>query len=214
MHFRFFVGYGLELSRIVPLITFHLKRKYLCKTEAEVKEAWAPEDLSYVTRFPRDMLILTIVLCYSVIAPIILVFGVIYFGLGWLILRNQALKVYVPAHESNGKMWPRMFLRIVAALVLFQLTMFGYFGVKKFVYASNLIPLPILSLIFTFVCHKKFYRAFQSTSLEVAAGYLKEAPNMDQIFRSYIQPSLSHGKIEDDQFEDALSQLSSSVSMA
>lgn len=87
---RFFVGYGLELSRIVPLIIFHLKRRYLCKTETEVREAWAPCDFGYATRIPIDMLIITIVLCYSVIAPIIIPFGVMYFGLGWLIARNQA----------------------------------------------------------------------------------------------------------------------------
>lgn len=92
---RFFVGYGLELSRIVPLIIYHLKRKYLCKTEAEVKEAWAPGDLGYATRFPADMLITTIVLCYSVIAPIIIPFGVVYFGLGWILLRNQVCVISV-----------------------------------------------------------------------------------------------------------------------
>lgn len=86
---RFFVGYGLELSRIVPLIIYHLKRKFVCKNEAELKAAWAPGDLSYGTRVPGDMLIVTIVLCYSVIAPLIIPFGVLYFGLGWLILRNQ-----------------------------------------------------------------------------------------------------------------------------
>lgn len=89
--FRFFVGYGLELSRIVPLITYHLKRKYLCKTKAELEEAWAPGDLGYGTRIPNDMLILTIVLCYSVISPIIIPFGVVYFALGWLVLRNQVM---------------------------------------------------------------------------------------------------------------------------
>ncbi|CAN6546062.1 unnamed protein product [Malus baccata var. baccata] len=86
---KFFVGYGLELSRLVPLIIFHIKRKYLCKTEAEVKAAWLPSDLGYGTRVPNDLLVITIVLCYSVIAPLILPFGVLYFGLGWLILRNQ-----------------------------------------------------------------------------------------------------------------------------
>ncbi|CAL5410195.1 unnamed protein product [Camellia sinensis] len=40
MALKFLVGYGLELSRIVPLIIYHLKRKYLCKTEAERKKAW------------------------------------------------------------------------------------------------------------------------------------------------------------------------------
>lgn len=209
---RFFVGYGLELSRIVPLIIFHLKRKYLCKTEAEVKEAWYPGDLRYGTRFPGDMLIVTIVLCYSVIAPIIIPFGVVYFGLGWLILRNQALKVYVPAYESYGKMWPHMHKRILAALIIYQLTMLGYFGVKQFIYTPLILPAIILSLIFGYVCSKKFYRSFCNTALEVACRDLKEIPHMEQVFRSYIQTSLSSDKIEDDHFEDALSQVSRSTS--
>ncbi|KAL2341095.1 hypothetical protein Fmac_009035 [Flemingia macrophylla] len=212
---KFFVGYGLELSRLVPLIIYHLKRKYLCKTEAELRDAWAPGDLGYGTRVPGDMLIVTIVLCYSVIAPVIIPFGALYFGFGWLVLRNQVLKVYVPSYETYGRMWPHIHNRILASLILYQITMFGYFGVQKFYYAPLLIPLPILSLVFGFVCGKKFYPAFQHQALEVAAvadRELKEAPNMELIFRSFIPPSLSSEKIDDDQFEDALSQVSRSTS--
>ncbi|CAN6683713.1 unnamed protein product [Malus baccata var. baccata] len=211
---KFFVGYGLELSRLVPLIIFHIKRKYLCKTEAEVKAAWLPSDLGYGTRVPNDLLVITIVLCYSVIAPLILPFGVLYFGLGWLILRNQALKVYIPAYESYGRMWPHMQIRIIASLILYQVTMFGYFGVKKFYYAPFLIPLPIMSLIFSFICSKKFYRFFQHTALEVAAHELKEIPNMEQVYRAFIPPSLSSEKIDDDQYEDAQSSVSRTASFA
>nr|XP_029152439.1 CSC1-like protein ERD4 [Arachis hypogaea] len=164
---RFFVGYGLELSWLVPLILFHLKKKYLCKTDAEVKEAWAPGDLSYGTRVPGDMLIVTIIFCYSVIAPLIVPFGALYFGLGWLILRNQALKVYVPSYESYGRMWPHIHNRILASLILYQVTMLGYFGVQKFYYAPFLIPLSLLSILFGFVCTKKFYPAFEWPTLEV-----------------------------------------------
>ena len=78
---------------MVPLIIFHLKRKYLCKTEDDVKAAWAPGDLGYNTRVPNDMLIATVVLCYSVIAPLIIPFGVAYFALGWLIAKNQVSQV-------------------------------------------------------------------------------------------------------------------------
>lgn len=209
---QFFVGYGLELSRIVPLIIYHLKRKYLCKTEAELKEAWFPGDLGYGTRVPSDMLIVTIVFCYSCIAPLIIPFGVVYFALGWLVLRNQALKVYVPAYESYGRMWPHMFLRLVAALLLYQITMLGYFGSKKFVYVGFLIPLPILSLIFVYICQKRFYKSFSDTALEVASRELKEALSMEHIFRSYIPLSLNSEKVDDDQFEDALSQASRSGS--
>ncbi|XVE51668.1 hypothetical protein DITRI_Ditri02bG0059900 [Diplodiscus trichospermus] len=210
---KFFVGYGLELSRIVPLIIYHLKRKYLCKSEAEIKEAWFPGDLGYATRVPGDMLMITIVLCYSVIAPVIIPFGVLYFALGWLILRNQALKVYVPSYESYGRMWPHMHTRIIGALLLYQVTMLGYFVVMKFYYATPLLfPLPISSAIFFFVCRKKFYNAFRHTALEVASQELKETSHMEQIFKSYIPPSLSSQKQdekqEDEQYEDALSQVS------
>ncbi|XP_075665712.1 CSC1-like protein ERD4 [Castanea sativa] len=133
-----FVGYGLELSRIVPLIIYHLKRKYLCKTESELKEAWLPGDVGYGTCVPSDMLVFTIVLCYSVMGPIIIPFGVAYFGLGWLILRNQV--------------------------------------------------------------SKKFYRFFHDTSREVACDNLKKSPNMEQVFRSYILPSLNSENNDDDQF--------------
>ncbi|XLR04200.1 hypothetical protein S83_070398, partial [Arachis hypogaea] len=142
------------------------QKKYLCKTDAEVKEAWAPGDLSYGTRVPGDMLIVTIIFCYSVIAPLIVPFGALYFGLGWLILRNQALKVYVPSYESYGRMWPHIHNRILASLILYQVTMLGYFGVQKFYYAPFLIPLSLLSILFGFVCTKKFYPAFEWPTLE------------------------------------------------
>lgn len=90
--------------------------------------------------------------------------------------------------------------------------MLGYFGVQKFLYAPLLIPLPLLSLGFGFVCAKKFYPSFQYPALEVAAHGLKEVPNMELVFRSFIPPSLSSEKIEDDQFEDASSQVSRSTS--
>ncbi|XP_019190575.1 PREDICTED: CSC1-like protein ERD4 [Ipomoea nil] len=209
---KFFVGYGLELSRIVPLIMFHLKRKYMCETDAELKEAWSPGDLGYETRFPKDMLILTICLCYSVITPLIIPFGAVYFGFGWLVLRNQALKVYVPSFESYGQMWLHMHMRVVAALILYQLTMIGYFGVKKFYYTPLLIPLPILSFIYAFVCNKKFYRFFQSTALEVVPpGELKEVSNMEIIFNSFIPPCLDGSAVKSHS-EDALSQFSRSAS--
>ncbi|KAF2305491.1 hypothetical protein GH714_005716 [Hevea brasiliensis] len=197
---KFFVGYGLELSRVVPLIIYHLKRKYLCKTETELKEAWAPGDFGYATRVPGDMLIITIVLCYSVIAPLIIPFGVVYFGLGWLVLRNQDVAPYaytntcfsviVPSHNvwllwgegillySNADSASHNFLDL--RLCLFQ----------------EILPL------------------FCNTPLEVACRELKEVPNMEQLFRSFIPPSLNSEKLDDEQFEDALSQVSRMGSFA
>ncbi|VAH55279.1 unnamed protein product [Triticum turgidum subsp. durum] len=207
---RCFVGYGLELSRLVPLIIFHLKRKYLCKTEDEVRAAWVPGNLRYNTRVPNDMLIVTIVLCYSVITPLILPFGVAYFALGWLIAKNQVLRVYVPSYESNGRMWPHMHTRIIAALMIYQATMIGIISLKKFYYSTILTPLLVISLIFARTCHARFYPAFAKTPLEVASQQLKETPNMSAIYTAYIPPCLKPEKLEDVQvFEDTQSRTTS-----
>ncbi|EMS64036.1 Uncharacterized membrane protein C2G11.09 [Triticum urartu] len=207
---RCFVGYGLELSRLVPLIIFHLKRKYICKTEDEVRAAWVPGNLRYNTRVPNDMLIVTIVLCYSVITPLILPFGVAYFALGWLIAKNQVLRVYVPSYESNGRMWPHMHTRIIAALMIYQATMIGIISLKKFYYSTILTPLLVISLIFARTCHARFYPAFAKTPLEVASQQLKETPNMSAIYTAYIPPCLKPEKLEDVQvFEDTQSRTTS-----
>ena len=85
---RFFVSYGLAFSRLWPLIKFRFRKRFRCKTDEEIKEAWAPKSFKYAIRVPGDMLVLTISLSYAVIAPLILVFAVVYFGLGWLFMRN------------------------------------------------------------------------------------------------------------------------------
>lgn len=119
--------------------------------------------------------------------------------------------MFVPSYESYGQIWPHIHTRVIASLFLFQVTMLGYFGVKKFYYTPILIPLPICSLLFALVCSKKFYRFFHYTAMEVACHELKEIPNMEHVFRSYIPPPLAAEKVDDDQFEDAASHVSKTV---
>eukprot|EP00249_Psilotum_nudum_P005543 c18984_g1_i2 orf=173-2383(-) len=211
---RFFVGYGMELLRLVPLVMFHIKRRFLCKTEEEIKEAWAPSPISYATTVPGDILILTITFCYAIIAPMILPFAIVYFALGWLVMRNQVLKVYVPAFESGGRMWPHIHSRILAALFVSQLTMLGYFSVKKFKATAFMIPLPIATLLFAYICRKFLYPSFRFQPLSVAFNEVKELPSVAAIVEAYTPTCLlPQDRFEDaEKFEDARSNLSSRTS--
>lgn len=89
-----------------------------------------------------------------------------------------------------------MHKRVLGALLLYQVTMFGYIGAKKKLYSLLLLPLPISTLIFAYVSGKKFYKFFQYTALEVASRELKEVPNMEHIYRSYVPLSLISDKAE------------------
>ncbi|KAJ7567053.1 hypothetical protein O6H91_02G130600 [Diphasiastrum complanatum] len=210
----FFVGYGLELSRLVPLIIFHIKKRFLCKTEEEIRDAWAPGPFNYHTHVPADMLIVTIAACYAVLAPMVLPFAIMYFALGWIIVRNQALKVYIPKYDSGGRMWPHMQARILAALVISQITMLGYFSVKKFVFSFLLFPLPIATLIFAYVCNKLFYTAFRVTPISLVSTDLKDMPSVASLVEAYTPTCLTpEDKFEDaEKFEDARSTATSRTS--
>lgn len=187
---QFFVGYGLALSRMVPLILYHLKRRYICKTQEQIQKAWFPGPFRYATCVPADMLIFTITLCYAVIAPTILLFAIVYFALGWLIKRNQALNVVVPSYESGGRMWPHIHSRILAALLLSQITMLGYFSVKEFPYSPLLIPLPVGTLIFGYICWRFYYPSFRFSPLVSACEEVKEMLSIDAIVEAYTPACL------------------------
>jgi hypothetical protein len=79
----------LELSRLIPVLLFQYKRKFKCKTERELNEAWAPGAFMYHKSVANDLLVFTIGICYATISPVILFFTALYFGLGWLVMRNQ-----------------------------------------------------------------------------------------------------------------------------
>ncbi|KAG0604384.1 hypothetical protein M758_10G168100 [Ceratodon purpureus] len=207
---KFFIGYGLQISRIIPLIIYHIKRKFLCKTEREHLDAWAPGPFSYHTSVPADLLIMTVTLCYSVIAPIIFVFAFLYFFIGWLCNRNAALNVNVPDWESNGRMWPHIHNRFLAALLVSQITALGYFAVKKFPYTVFLIFPIIATYAFYLYCKRNFYPSFAVVSLEVASQPVKETPSTTTIVEAYTPTCLLDGdKFEDAEFQDARSNMTS-----
>eukprot|EP00246_Nothoceros_aenigmaticus_P015537 TRINITY_DN651_c0_g1_i1.p1 TRINITY_DN651_c0_g1~~TRINITY_DN651_c0_g1_i1.p1 ORF type:complete len:746 (-),score=124.95 TRINITY_DN651_c0_g1_i1:589-2826(-) len=213
---KFFVGYGLELSRFVPLILYHLKRRFLAKSEKEIEDAWAPGCMDYTTAVPNDMLVITIALCYAVIAPLIIPFSILYFAFGWLVLRNQALKVYVPDYESGGRMWPHIHSRILAALFVSQLTNLGYFALKKFPYAILLLPLPFATVVFAYLCRKFYYKSFTVVSLSEGSNDLEEVPTVASMVEAYTPNCLlgdsSAEMVDAEEFEDARSNMSSRTS--
>ncbi|KAL2607537.1 hypothetical protein R1flu_026110 [Riccia fluitans] len=213
---KFFVGYGLELSRLVPLIIFHLKKKFLCKTEKEVENTWAPGSFGYLPSIPNDLLIITITLAYAVIAPLILPFALAYFGVGWLVQRNQALKVYVPEYESGGRFWPHIHSRILVGLFVSQITMLGYFSVKKFPFVVLLLPLPFLTILFANICHKVYYPSFRFVAIAVASEEVKEVPTLSSVVAAFTPTCLLDSnemndieKLDDSNFQDAESHLPS-----
>lgn len=213
---KFLVGYGLKLSRLVPLVIYHVKRRFMCKTEEELREAWSPGPLGYATVVPGDMVVATIALCYAIMAPMILPFSIAYFAFAWLVMQNQVLNVHCPGYESNGRMWPHIHARVLAGLFISQLTMLGLFGAKagkNFAIAIVMVLPPVATLVYAYVSKQLYYPPFKDVPLSAVRAHVDDMPPIPAILAAYT-PTCLVGNDDafddlDDKFEDARSNISS-----
>ncbi|KAF9911746.1 hypothetical protein EC991_002474 [Linnemannia zychae] len=117
---------------------------FLSKTPRDYAETRAPPDQNVGVVYANATLAFVIVLIYSCMKPIILLFGLIYFTLGYVVYKYQVLYIFFRPNESNGKIWPMVYNRIMVGLLIFQSTMVGVFMLKKsYLFGALLVPLPI-----------------------------------------------------------------------
>jgi len=129
---------SLEFARVVPLLRIwasqHLPRvMWFCitpenqRTMREKREGtYRPPVLMYGWVYPSILLVLTVCLTYSVIMPLTLVFGLLFFSFAEVMYTYHVCYIYVPQYESGGKLWYEVFDRTLVALALSQLTLIGY----------------------------------------------------------------------------------------
>lgn len=118
--------------------------------------------INYGVVYPQAILMFVITLLYSVVQPLIVIFGAIYFGVGYVVYKYKLLfgeskpesllicstnlttnfKVFYKPYESQGQAWPITFIRLIWGVVIFLLFMIGIFTLRKsYILSSLLVPL-------------------------------------------------------------------------
>jgi hypothetical protein len=93
---------------------------------------------------PQPILIFIICIVYSVLerGVLVLIFGLIYFILGYFTYKYQLLYAMDHPGHSTGKAWPMIVYRVILGLFVFQLTMAGWLVLRQaFTRASLILPL-------------------------------------------------------------------------
>ncbi|GJJ76715.1 calcium permeable stress-gated cation channel [Entomortierella parvispora] len=140
--------FPLQLLQIADVFRL-VFQGFFSKTPRDYAEARAPPELPYGIVYSNATLAFVIILIYSCIKPLILVFGVIYFAIGYLVFKYQLLYVYFHPNESGGQTWPMVYNRIMVGLLIFQNTMLGFFMLKQaFFFGVLMVPLPAGTLWF------------------------------------------------------------------
>ena len=90
-----------------------------------------PPVLDYGEKYPDLLLVLLICLLYSCISPLIMLFGVVYFALAYLVYSNQFLYVYMPPFDAGGVLWYQVYRKTVSCLVVMHITLMGYISIRE-----------------------------------------------------------------------------------
>ncbi|RKP13061.1 hypothetical protein BJ684DRAFT_10185, partial [Piptocephalis cylindrospora] len=110
-----------ELAQVIGLF-FRWLRRILKRnlTPREEGESTGPADFPYPILYAAHLFLLQIALMYSIVSPLILLITTLNFALSVLVYKYQLMYVYTSSVETDGRVWPTVFNRIVFATVLGQ----------------------------------------------------------------------------------------------
>lgn len=188
-----------ELARIVPLIVYHLKKKYLTKTpkEKEDLELSSVGSISYITLLPKMYLYFCIGLVYAPLAPILLLFMTSFLCLAFQIYKHQIANVYSPKYQSYGQYWLMLPSRLITGMILSQLVLIAVTSSKS-TYSFVLAPLPIITSFYYILFRREFRPLFYEYPLSISSeidvvnySKLSEYTHPSYKFAQEIQPLLA-----------------------
>ncbi|KAL1924150.1 uncharacterized protein VTP21DRAFT_7185 [Calcarisporiella thermophila] len=184
----------IELAQVVALLLITLKKRLLRLTPRELQELTQPLQFDYALNGNILLFFLTIGLIYSVIAPLVLPFTLVFFSLSYMVSRYQIIYVCRTKIETGGTIWRVLFNRIVFSLILYQIIMIGVMNIKGANYLSIiLIPLPIITLGFKFLCRRWFdpkCRYYEGSPEEGNATSARPDLQDEQLSRKYGHPAV------------------------
>lgn len=186
---RGLTGTSLELLRIFYLIIIPIKRKWFCHTPREDEAAWRPPHAMYDRLYKDHLFILIVGISYSVLAPLITPFVVLYFGFGYIAWMHQVLCVYIPVYSTGGRMWPIVFNRIIAGMIVFHLLMTGVLSLKEsFIAAGFMLPLPVITILFFLFIQQHCLKPSMYLSINMASGLAEASPRfLQEVAQSYVR---------------------------
>lgn len=170
VNFTILRGIGLLPLQLLQIsnVFLHSFQNFIAKTPRDYALARSPPELSYGVVYANSTLIFVIIMIYSCVRPVILVFGAIYFAIGYLTYKYQLLYVYFHPYESYGRIWPVIYNRLTLGLLIFQTTMLGLFMLKHAYYLGILLaPLPVGTVWFWYKTINTYKRTAKYVPLEL-----------------------------------------------
>ncbi|EPB82114.1 hypothetical protein HMPREF1544_11150 [Mucor circinelloides 1006PhL] len=147
------VGVVFDLLQVVPLLFIVIlpnryAGSYRYTPRQLVNRIGSPPSFQYAKNYGLIISFFTAALVYSVTAPIVLPFALIYFGLATPTFKYKLMYIYVTKTETHGRIWPLLYRIVMLSLIVFQAMMILILSLKAGLYQIySLIPLPFVTFI-------------------------------------------------------------------
>ncbi|KII85606.1 hypothetical protein PLICRDRAFT_44934 [Plicaturopsis crispa FD-325 SS-3] len=147
----------LQLLNLGVIIPRMFSRLLFTRSPRDFAELNAPPMINYGTVYPQAILIFVVTMLYSVVQPLIVIFGAIYFGVAYVVYKYKLLFVFYKPYESQGQAWPLTFIRLIWGVVMFLVFMIGNFILKSsFILAGLVGPLLGVTVLWAWYIHKNY----------------------------------------------------------
>ncbi|KAI8140616.1 hypothetical protein BJV82DRAFT_621820 [Fennellomyces sp. T-0311] len=151
------LGVIMDLAQIFALITITLRKLFMNPSPRQLQEFTRPSPFDYALFYNILIFFFTIGLVYSVIAPLVLPFTLIYFLLATMVFKYLLMYVFTTEVDTGGQIWRVLVNRLLVSSILFQVVMIlvlNFKGATGPAYA--MIPLPIFTVLFKLYCRHRF----------------------------------------------------------
>lgn len=138
-----------------------------CKTARDCYNLYKPPNMNFGLVLPNSLFIFIIVLTYSTLRGRILLFGLIYFAVSYLVYKYQLMYTTVHSRHSTGRLWITVVRRVYLGVCMFHLAVFGVLvSQKAFTLSVLILPLTVLLLGFWYDFEKFTKPLFEFVAIE------------------------------------------------
>lgn len=148
-------GIGLFPMRLLEFgsVSLYPIMRWGAKTPRDFAELEQPPVFKYGFYLPTSLLVFILCVVYSILPAgfLVLLFGLIYFVLGYFTYKYQLLYAMDHPQHATGAAWTMISYRIMLGLGIFQLAMAGVIALKQaFTAALLVVPLIMFTMWFSY----------------------------------------------------------------
>eukprot|EP00835_Amoeboradix_gromovi_P001881 NODE_96_length_21330_cov_0.419858.p2 type:complete len:855 gc:universal NODE_96_length_21330_cov_0.419858:10675-8111(-) len=184
--------------------------KWISSTPRKQQHYKKPWQFLYFYFYPTHALIFMIVLVYSILHPMIIILGFIYYVIGYVIFKHQFMFAYVPKYDSQGKAFPNLYHWAICGLVFLQLIVISILLIKEAIGPSIIVLVLLLLTIYFWRFSRHLIKKCSHVPLDVLPPIMNTEDTvntMQTIFDSL--PVMNHDYIHENSpvMSDVASQL-------